>query len=264
MPELPDVEHFRLVIQATSLHKRIASVSIRRKEILDGVSAPRLKKTLQGNRFEETGRHAKFLFVKLERGGWLVLHFGMTGYPKYYRDEGDEPEHARFVVDFKNGHHLALSLQRLLGRVGLTEDPAEFVEAQGLGPDAASLDLDAFRDILGCARGTIKGLFLNQSRIGGLGNVYGDEVLFQAGVHPKATPRDLDDDVVRNLHRALKRVLKKAVDVKADPEKMPRTWLTPARGAGNACPRSCGPLERISVSGRNGWWCPRCQARGKP
>ncbi len=264
MPELPDVEHFRRVLASSALGRTVAKTEVRRKEILEDVSPAHLGKALKGNRFEAADRHGKHLFLRLADGGWLLLHFGMTGYPRVYEDPGEEPDHARFVAHFEDGGFLAVSMQRLLGRIRLVEEKEAYLEELGLGPDAASVDLPAFREILKRTGGTLKGFLLNQGRIAGVGNIYGDEILFQARMHPKASPRDLDADEARDLHRALKRVLRKAADIGADPDRMPRSWVIPSREEGGTCPRCGGPLERISVSGRNGFWCPRCQTRGAP
>src|SRR5215217_6181815 len=96
MPELPDVEVFRRYVNSTSLHQNIELVEVRNGKILGGVSALKLQSTLKGRRFESTRRHGKNLFVGLDGGGWLLMHFGMTGRLKYFKDMDQDPPHDRF------------------------------------------------------------------------------------------------------------------------------------------------------------------------
>jgi formamidopyrimidine-DNA glycosylase len=107
MPELPDVEVFRRYVNSTSLHQNIELVEVRNGKILGGVSALKLQSTLKGRRFESTRRHGKNLFVGLDGGGWLLMHFGMTGRLKYFKDMDQDPPHDRFLISFENRYHLA-------------------------------------------------------------------------------------------------------------------------------------------------------------
>src|SRR5215217_2317531 len=90
MPELPDVEVFRRYVNATSLHQNIESVEVRNEKILGGVSARKLQRTLKGHTFESTRRHGKNLFVELDGGGWMLVHFGMTGSLAYFKGPDEE------------------------------------------------------------------------------------------------------------------------------------------------------------------------------
>jgi len=95
----------------------------------------------------------------------------------------------------------------------------------------------------------------------GIGNIYSDEILFQARIHPKATVDRLDRDQRGRLFRALKRVLRKAIEVQADPQRLPSSYLISHRDPEERCPRCKGKVEKIEVSGRSGYYCPRCQSR---
>ena len=156
MPELPDVEVFKRYLDATALHKTITAVKVKSARILEGVSPQRLQEKLRQQQFHSTHRHGKHLLVALDQGPWLTLHFGMTGFLKYFKRMDKDPEHDRLLVSFDNGYHLAYVCQRKLGNVGLTDDVDSFVKKKQLGPDALSLDLDGFRRALQGKRGTIK------------------------------------------------------------------------------------------------------------
>jgi formamidopyrimidine-DNA glycosylase len=185
MPELPEVETYKRYLAATALHKRIDSVYCEAPDMLAGVSLRRLKGALGGRRFEETRRHGKYLFAALDQGPWLVLHFGMTDRLEYFKDEGKLPRHTRLHIAFTNGYRLAYIAQRKLGHIALTGDVHAFIVGHELGPDALDTDLNGFREQASGYRGTVKGWLMDQSAFAGIGNVYSDEILFQARMHPK-------------------------------------------------------------------------------
>lgn len=258
MPELPDVETYRRYLDATALHSVISGVDLRAKRLLEGISAARFGRALRGKSLRSTRRHGKYLFADLG-DGWLLMHFGMTGRLAYFKRAGDDPEHDRLLLTFADGWHLAYVAPRKLGRLGIVDSPEAFVENEGLGPDALEVGLDEFRRILGGTRSMIKSALMDQGRIAGIGNVYSDEILFRARLHPRARSDGLGADRTRRLHRAVRAVLETAIDRKADPGAMPPSFLLNHREEGGRCPRCGGTVKRISVSGRSGWYCPRCQ-----
>lgn len=263
MPELPDVQVYKEYLDATSLHQRIAGVDVRRDEVLGEVSARSLQQRLTGRALELTRRHGKHLLVRVSDQGWLAFHFGMTAYPDYSSAK-DPPEHTRVLFRFDNGFHLAYVSQRMIGKVDWTDDPGEFITQQRLGVDALDDALDAkrFRELIGRKRGSIKSALMNQETIAGLGNIYTDEILFQAGVHPRSAASDIDPPTLTEIHRQMQRVLRSAIKARAQPERMPKGFLTPHRGADDAaCPRCGKPLEKLKVSGRTAYFCPKCQTK---
>lgn len=260
MPELPDVEVFRRYLDATSLHKRIARVRVRDEELLRGVSKRTLQRRLNGAFLRGTRRHGKYLLVDLEPGDWLALHFGMTGFLRYFRDPESEPAHVRLRLDFDNGYRLAYDCQRKLGEIRLVADPETFAEEKELGADVLELDREGFLERLEGRRGMIKTALMDQSLLAGVGNVYSDEALFQTEIHPETAVADLDGKTLGHLHRTLHRVLEKAIREKV--ERFPDSWLLPHREPGAGCPRCGGTIRRIEVAGRGCYICPDHQERG--
>lgn len=263
MPELPDVVVFKRYLDATALHQRIDNVDVLDRDLLDGVSSKKLRSNLEGAEFESTSTHGKNLFVHIEgHHHCLVLHFGMTGFLKYFKDDDDAPPHTRVRFDFDGGYHLAYDCQRKLGRVSLTHDREAFIDDLGLGPDALSDDLefDRFSRILNERKAAVKSTLMNQELLAGIGNVYSNEILFQAGIHPDTKVRNLDDDARRNLFQTMRRVLKTAIERQADPEEFPRSWLLP--NIGGNCPRCGTAIVKSKVSGRTAQFCPECQPHG--
>lgn len=267
MPELPDVEVQKELLDAHGLHRRIEHVYVSADRILADVSASTLRRRLDGHTLRSSRRHGKQLFAEIEDDGWLRLHFGMTGYLAHYREgeegEGEEgpPEHTRLRLDYAGGGHLAFVNVRRLGKIGLVDDPDAFLEEKGLGPDALdpSFDAAALGSVLEGRTGAVKAALADQSRIAGIGNVYADEMLFQARIHPETPAGELDEDDVRRLHREMRRVLEAAVEARV--EDFPDWFLLPHRREGGRCPRCGAEVENFRVSGRTTWICPEEQTR---
>lgn len=245
IPELPDVEAFKQYMDSTSLHKTIKEVEVKSKTILENVTAQELQSKLENRKFQSTRRYGKYLFVKLDNDYWLVLHFGMTGDLKYFKDIEKEPPHDRLLIRFSNGFHLAYDSQRKLGEVNLAEDVESFIQEKELGPDALDLDFESFKEVLKGRRGTTKYTLMNQQIIAGIGNIYSDEILFQTGIHPKTKVNKLDEEKLKELFKVMRRVLQTAIDKQADPERFPDSYMIPNRHKGGKVP----PMrQRISTN----------------
>lgn len=259
MPELPDVEVFAKNFAANALNRRIETVDLRDPERLRGAGAADLEAALTGYSFETAKRHGKVLFAKVSCGWWLVMHFGMTGFLAFYDDTSHEPGHARLVLRFADGGYVAFDDQRKLGWLELTDDVGAYLRSQDIGPDALTLDEPRFRELIAGTRGSVKTALMSQDKIAGIGNVYSDEILFQAGIPPEAKGNALTDRQLHDLFEATRHVLEKAIACRADPARMPEDWITPRREGDDTCPRCGGPLESRKVGGRTAHFCPRCQ-----
>lgn len=260
MPELPDVETSKRYLDATALHQTIERVHIEAPELLEGLSPQGLGRALTQHRFERTRRHGKYVFVQLDTGRWLVLHFGMSGRLAYYEHEQKEPPTAQLRIDFDNGYHLAYIAPRKLGHIALTDDAGDFIAAHKLGPDALALDFEHFRKRGAGHRGAVKSWLMNQQVMAGIGNIYADEILFQAGIHPQRPLTELGQDECERLFKSLRKVLDAAIAAQADPARLPASFLLPQRHKGGGCPVCGTPLETVAVSGRTAYRCSRCQS----
>ena len=261
MPELPEVEIFKRYLDATSLHQRIDDVDVRNTYILKETSARELARRLKGRRFESSRRHGKHLFVRADGELWLRLHFGMTGSLQYFKNDEQAPRYARVLFVFANNHRLAFSDQRQFGQIGLLRDVDEFLKERELGPDALDLGLGEFRKILEKHRGAVKSILMNQRIISGIGNIYADEILFRARMHPSTEIARLNDKALTKLFRATHYVLERAITARADTNQIPRSWLLSHRGKGGKCPRCGRELKSATIGGRTAWFCPHCQKR---
>jgi formamidopyrimidine-DNA glycosylase len=141
------------------------------------------------------------------------------------------------------------------------DDPSVFARDQGLGRDAFEprLTAAALGDLLAGRRGMIKPALTDQELLAGIGNVYADEALFQAQIHPRSRADRLGPDQVAALADAIHHVCDLAIKHRADPSRMPESWLLPHREAGEPCPRCGDTLEETQVSSRTTVFCPSCQ-----
>lgn len=265
MPELPDVENYRQYLDAKALKKTVEQVEVKNTKVLDGISAKDLDERLRGHQLVRTRRHGKYLLAALDDNGWLTLHFGMTGTLAYFDDAAADPRYDRIRFDFENGCHLAYVNQRLLGRVGLTEDADDFIAGKDLGPDALALagDEAAFRTRFAGKRGQMKSALMDQSFLAGIGNEYSDEILFQMGLHPKMPVDSLTPTDIDRLAVTVRKVLDTAIDCdvgwEGGAERLPDSFLLPRRKEGAPCPRCGGQIKRLKTGGRSGYHCPKCQ-----
>lgn len=263
MPELPDVEVFRRRVARNALHRPIERVTVSDDLVVRGIGSQTLRRRLRGTTLTGTRRHGKHLFVETDADVHLLLHFGMTGYVDPLGPDDPEPRHQRVLFGFRDGGRLAFVDQRRLGTVGLVDDVDAFVEEHELGPDALSLDRTTLRRLLADWRGALAGLLMSQEAIAGVGNIYKDEILFQARLAPRRRADELSPAETTRLHRQLGRVLDRAIQADALPERMPRGWLLRSREEGAACPRGRGVVRRYRAGGRTGYWCPTCQDQGE-
>jgi formamidopyrimidine-DNA glycosylase len=276
MPELPDVELRRRHLHATSVGRAVVHVHVHDPSLLTGTSRQQLAARLVGRVLDRTRRHGKHLGLHAgpngdgdsaggsdgDDGGWLRLHFGMTG-DLVSRQDGapanGPPSHAALTLELDDGGRLHVLDRRRLGEIGWVPDFDRFVAERDLGPDALDVGLEDFRDRLAHRQAAIKSVLLDQGTIAGVGNVYADEALLIAGIRPDRAAEAVTEREAGSLHRALRHVLRTAIDRGADPEAVPATWILPRREPGADCPRCGRPLERGEVSGRATYRCPRCQ-----
>ncbi len=271
MPELPDVCGFERYLQSTALKQRVARSHLTAERLLLGVTRQRLQSRLKGARLQRTLRRGKWLLVELHDDGrsrgWLGLHFGMTGELRYFeatRPQPDVlPEHTRLLLSLENGYHLAYQSQRLLGYVTHVNNPAAFFEQQEVGPDAleGGLDPAGLERRLQGRRAQIKTALMDQSLQAGIGNVYADEILFQAEVHPATPIPELKATQLRHLQRVIQRVLRVACRHGGEVQALPRTYLLPHREQGARCSRCGGRIAKIRIAGRPTYLCESHQGR---
>lgn len=263
MPELPEVEMERRYAEAHVSGRRIAGVAKMDTAVLEGVSRASLQRALTGRRFISTRRHGKWLFLQLNSGAWLVLHFGMTGGLVYVHRKEVDPRFVRFRVDFQDGSRLCFTDSRKFGRISLADAPEVFLAAKGWGPDPTlpGFDRETFRARLRSRKGLLKSVLLNQQVIAGIGNLYADEMLFQAGLHPNTRAADLRLKTLDALYDAMMDVFAASLAVGTDYDALPERFLLRRRNSGGQCPKCGRILSTMSIGGRTTAFCAVHQRR---
>ncbi len=261
MPELPDVEVFKRYFDATALHQEIRKVEVYPAQVLKGITEKEMKFNHQGRKFTRTRRYGKYLFVSMDDDACLAFHFGMTGYLKYFKKCNKQPHFDRAQFSFTNGYHLVYVSKRMLGRIEPARNIDRFIRKKGLGPDALddALDLSAFKTIFAESPAMAKAALMDQEKIAGIGNVYADEILFQAGIRPKRHMAELGEEHLARLFTQMKAVLQTAIDCRADVEQFPDNFLLSHRETDGLCPKCGAGIKRIKISDRSADYCPECQ-----
>jgi len=267
MPELPDVENYRRRLARSGLRKKITRVAVHDARILGKLSSRNFRSHLLGRRLLSARRHGKHLLAKIEGNGWLTLHFGMTGDLRALKDPASRPRFTRVCLDLAGHSHLAYINKRMIGRVGLAPNADAFIAAEKLGPDALDrrFTLTAFKKAIAGTHRDVKSVLMDQEIMAGVGNIYADEILFEARIDPRAHIEKLDAQRLARLYRAIGTALRTAIAHGAGSEemagRMPKSALLPQRHKGGHCPGCGGPLKTTKIGGRTTYFCPRCQRR---
>jgi formamidopyrimidine-DNA glycosylase len=260
MPELPEVETYKRYIERTSMERIITKAEVKNPVIVRPLKGKDIVATVTGSEFLSARRHGKQLFLELSRGKWLTWHFGMTGEPVFFEQLSDEPPYDRFLFTFEHGY-LGFEDPRMLGRIGVVGSPEEFIRRKRLGPDALSIRESEFVDKFGKAKGAAKSALMDQHKLAGVGNIYSDEILFQCRMDPRTDLSSVEEPDLRCLHKAMRKVLLKSVEVGTDFKKLPKTYLLHYRKKGSVCPKCGGTMETLTLNGRTSYFCPACQRR---
>ncbi len=265
MPELPDVEILERCFDKTSLRQRIVDIRFPAPRIVRGGSPRTLSAKVRGSEFISSCRRGKYLLAELSAGGWLSFHFGMDGSLEFKCGTEHPGKSARAVVHFESGCRLIYHSWRMLGGIGWTESPDCFFEEHGIGPDALDpkFDLSGFKKAVSGKKSPVKPVLMDQHVLAGIGNIYADEILFQARIHPATPFSKLGDAQIKILFLAIKRVLQTAIQRQADIHAFPRNYLLPHRSPNGRCPVCGTQLERITLAGRTTYLCPTHQQFGR-
>lgn len=261
MPELPDVEGFRRILDTCARGRRIDRIEVADAGVLHGVGARRLRDRLRGRTVAEPRRHGKWLVMPTEDGPAVLFHFGMTGGLVCCGRAEPLHRHDRVVLTLGEDQLRYRDQRKLKGlwfAARGADDPEAHRILDGQGPDAAGIGRSELAGLLAARRGGLKSALLDQSVIAGLGNLMADEILWRARLDPRRPARGLTADEARRLHTEMRRTVRSASRAERVPPRA--SWLTGHRDEPDgACPRCHGRLRRARVAGRTTAWCPQCQ-----
>jgi formamidopyrimidine-DNA glycosylase len=270
MPELPEVETVARGLREPLLGRRIVGVSVRWPRTVALLPVEEFRARLVDRRVLAIGRRGKYVIIDLDKG-CLLIHLMMSGRLQTVPAGHASDKHVHLLLDLDDGHQLRFRDVRKFGRVYLVDDPLQVTAGLGPEPLADSFTLDEFRRLLARRSGRLKSLLLNQQFLAGLGNIYADEALFAARLHPLRKADSLTTVEQARLYTAIRRVLNEAIGNRGTT--LDDGGYTDAYGqsgayqeritvygrAGESCHRCCTPVERIVLGGRSTHFCPRCQ-----
>jgi formamidopyrimidine-DNA glycosylase len=277
VPELPEVETVRLGLEPALVGRRFDRVEITDPRLTRPFDPRTVAAELEGERVSALERRGKYLVVRFESGRGLLIHLRMTGSLRHAPSGSlaDDP-HRRAVVRLDDGSDVAYRDVRRFGTWLLAEreelEPylAARLGTEPLGPDFTVREL---RDRLARRRAPIKAALLDQRTAAGLGNIYVDEALWRARIHPLRPASSLRAAEIRQLHAAVREALEAGL---ARQGATLRDYAQPDGRAGSMqhefkvygregepCERCGTPIEKTRAGGRGSWYCPRCQRRGR-
>ncbi|TMJ95951.1 MAG: bifunctional DNA-formamidopyrimidine glycosylase/DNA-(apurinic or apyrimidinic site) lyase [Actinobacteria bacterium] len=275
MPELPEVETIRSQLAPGLIGRRFERVQIDDPRLTRPESPDAVARELEGERVADVRRRGKYLVVAFESDRHLLVHLRMTGSLQHpaRTDRGADP-HRRAVVRLDDGSDVAYRDVRRFGTWTLLE-PGELEEylAARIGgePLERSFTDAALARALAGRRAPVKGALLDQKAAAGIGNIYADEALWLARVHPRRPAGDLAPPEIAALRRGIRKALRTGIarqgatlrdyrDSRGARGRMQHEFHVYGR-EGEPCPRCGTPIEKTRVAGRGTWYCPACQPR---
>ncbi len=273
MPELPEVETVRRQIAPILTGARIQHASIFDPRLVRPFAPDLVAAEIEGERVSTVDRRGKYLIVRFESGLALLVHLRMTGSFRAAAAGGlaDDDPHRRAVLKLDNGSDVGYRDVRRFGTWELFQ-PAELDTylAARLGPEPlGAFSARALAQRLAVRRTSLKAALLDQRTVAGLGNIYVDEALWHAQLHPLRLAATLATDETVRLHRFMRKVLRLAIERQGaslrdystpsgEPGGMQHEFHAYGRG-GDPCDRCGTPIAKTRVAGRGTWYCPRCQ-----
>ncbi|MDP3998887.1 MAG: bifunctional DNA-formamidopyrimidine glycosylase/DNA-(apurinic or apyrimidinic site) lyase [bacterium] len=290
MPELPEVETIRLGLQDKIVDLKIANVEVRVKNIFQGDP-----KDVIGAKIKSLHRRAKILIIDLDNGKSLVIHLKMTGqlvfhkngsqatfgHPIPYAGTTLPAKTTHVIFTFSDGSVLYFNDMRKFGyiKVVKTDEVEKLKVMQEFGPEPfvgqaswgqAFLTVEKFKEILLRRKKPVKLVLMDQTEIAGVGNIYANEALFLAKIHPQKRASELSDKQVKKLYQTLLQVLEEGIKYGGSSE---NSYVNASGGKGTmqehfrvysqqgeSCLNRCGEIiKRISLGGRGTFFCPECQ-----
>ncbi|MDT8340215.1 MAG: bifunctional DNA-formamidopyrimidine glycosylase/DNA-(apurinic or apyrimidinic site) lyase [Longimicrobiales bacterium] len=275
MPELPEAETLVRGLHPLLAGHRITRVRVHHADVLH-VAPHRFRRQLAGRRITGVGRRGKKVVLSLDGGeARLVVSLGMTGrlVPRGFADtDPSRPTHPAVTLTLDEGRGLVFHDPRRFGSLELLTAGEWASRSRTMGPEplARGWGWAALHAALSGSRTPVRNWLLDQRRVAGVGNIYASEACFRAGIHPARPAREVAPGEARRLHRVLRAVLREAIanrgttlrdyrDAGGEPGEN-RALLRVYGRAGLPCPRCGSPIERLVLTNRSAFYCPRCQS----
>jgi formamidopyrimidine-DNA glycosylase len=273
MPELPEVETIRRQLEPELVGRRIDAITVFDPRWTRPVPPREVERAVAGRRIESLGRRGKYLLVELDDGRWLVMHLRMTG--NLLLHEGDtDPQHLRVEIRLDDGRRLLFTDARRFGTAVVVDDGAleeYLLPRAGIEPLGEGLTADALVRLAEGRRAPLKSFLMIQSGVAGIGNIYADEALFRARLHPLSPAGSMRAEHAESLRAGIVATLEAGLanggasvddylDARGERGTMQDEFLVHTR-EGEPCFRCGETIRRIVVGGRSTYYCPGCQTR---
>ncbi len=267
VPELPEIETIVRGLRKLIVGYELTGVKICRADMVkEGRS---LLRRTRGEKITGILRRGKYLIIQLSSGKQIIFHLGMTGRLIYSKPEAPLESHTHLRLCLSPGE-VRFSCMRRFGNVRIFASAKKAEEAlSALGPDALEIPLSDFKSLAQGRRQRIKALLLDQRKIAGLGNIYSDEALFRAGIHPERVAAGLSREEIKALHRAIRNILRQAIRhfgssvsdyMRPDGSMGEFQYFHRVYGReGRPCGKCGAEIKRIKLGGRSTYFCPNCQ-----
>ena len=275
MPELPEVETVARGLQREVAGRTILSVVLGKTDFIDNPAE--LEQHLPGRKIAAVARYGKFMLLHLAPSGAstnqedaaLMVHLGMTGMLRPRAANEPQEKHTHVIMQLDDGRELRYVDPRRFGRMAYLAGKTLQAELRRNGLDPLEAGLEEFTREIRRRRARIKALLLDQSVLRGVGNIYADESLWKAKIHPAHLGARLKSEQVRRLYSALQQILQKAIalhgssisdflDADGEPGEYQQHHRVYGR-EGKACGRCKTVIRRVIVAGRSSYFCPNCQ-----
>ena len=270
MPELPEVETIKRDLETKIVGLCFTGVTLSWPRMLQNLTPEALNRRLTSQCIEGITRRGKYLILQLSHGEALILHLRMSGSLRMDTACSDDP-YIRAIFYFDNGAKLYFRDPRKFGMIWLVEDKEQVTGKLGPEPLDTSFTAKDLQSILSTHTAPIKAILCDQTVIAGIGNMYADEALFEASIHPLREANTLSKDEIKRLHHAIGEVLKKAIegggasisDYRRPDGKSGEAQFVfkVAHLSGKKCDRCGTPIERIPIRKRGSYFCPKCQRK---
>jgi len=275
MPELPEVETYVRELEPLLTERRIVAAKVLWPRTIASPSADEFAARVSGQRFTAFGRRAKYMLLGLDGGDTLIVHLRMTGHLHVKAAKEAPDVHTHVLFDLDDGHRLHYQDPRKFGRMWLTAEPEIVLRKLGPEPLGAAFTGEELARKLAGRKAAIKALLLDQALAAGVGNIYADEALFRAGVHPLRTGGSLTPAEIDRLRVAVAAVLTEGIAAAGSSlgSSSLQNYSRPSgqagsfqeehrvfRRTGQPCFTCGAPIQRIVVGQRSTHFCPTCQA----
>jgi len=274
MPELPEVETYVRDLTPLLQNRTVTGVEVFWPRIIALPTVAEFTQAMVGQRFTNFGRRGKYMLLGLAGGDTLIIHLRMTGRVTVYDQSIAPDKHTHVVFDLADGGQMHYQDSRKFGRLWLVANTTAVLHKLGEEPFAAAFDVDYLVANLAGRTSPIKALLLDQALVAGVGNIYADESLFRAGIHPIRPGNTLTREELIRLHSAIQSVLGQAIDHHGSSlgRSNIQNYARPSGEAGEfqgehkvfqrtgkPCVHCGQPIERIVITQRSTHFCPTCQ-----